>query len=144
MKLKEISDKNKDIRSKIYNAVENKSGIEINDIEDMGELLSIIKGVMKEKNLKYRLITNKRVAVSAAALGTGVVGGAVGGFVAEIAFSTAAAAAGAAAAAAAPFLIAGGAVGAVGIAAHRVFTSSPDYEVVKYPLKKEIHLVYKK
>lgn len=141
MKVDEIPDTRRDLRVQISKMVDDRGSIELKDVADMDEAISVIKGVMDEKKKNYRILTNKRAAAAVSSAATGVVGGAVMGVVAEITLSGVAAAA---ATVVAPALITAGVVGGAGILIHKAFTANPDYEVTKFIFSKEIHVTYKK
>lgn len=141
MKVDEIPDARKDLRARISKVVDEKGSIELKDVTDMSEVISVIKGVMSEKNKRYRVLTNRRATAAVASAGTGVLGGALMGAVAEITLSGVAAAA---ATVVAPALVTAGVVGGAGILIHKAVTANPDYEVTKFPFSKEVHVTYKK
>lgn len=141
MKVDEIPDARRDLRVQISRMVDERGSIELKDITDMNEVVSVIKGVMSEKKKRYRVLTNKRATAAVSSAATGVVGGALMGAVAEITLSGVAAAA---ATVVAPALVTAGVVGGAGILIHKAFTANPDYEVTKFPFSKEIHVTYKK
>lgn len=141
MKIDEIPDARRDLRATISKIVDDRGSIELKGIDDISEVISVIKGVMSEKKKRYRILTNNRATAAVASAGTGVLGGALMGAVAEITLSGVAAAA---ATVVAPVLVTAGVVGGAGILIHKAFTANPDYEVTKFPISKEVHVTYKK
>lgn len=142
MDFKEIPDAYKDIRIKTSEAIEQKSSFEIKEIDDMGFAIGLIEDILKYKKVKYRVRTNNRANVPSKVAGGGaaIIGASVAMEATAIAAPIAVATVGIAGMA----LTGVGAVALAGIAAHRIFTAQPEYEVVKYPQIKEIHLVYKR
>lgn len=108
----------------------------------MGLAITVVEDVFKEKKFKYRVKTNNIASVPSTMAGGGaaIVGASIAmeaaAVAAPVVVGTVAIVGGA--------LTGVGALALAGIAMHRMFTSNPDYEVIKYPLKKEIHLLFKK
>lgn len=142
MEFKEIPDAYKSIRSDVSRAIESKSSIELVNIEDMNFAITLLEEAFKGKKVRYRIKTDKRASVP----GKVATGGAaiIGASVAVEAAAVAAPIAVASLAIAGAALTGIGAIALTGIAAHRIFTANPDYEVIKYPALKKIGLVYKK
>lgn len=144
MEYQEITDWYKELREKLRSVIDSKSSLDITNIEDMDKTFIVIEEVFKEKNTSNRIRTEGRSLIPSSLIGGGaaLVGAsaAVEGVVAvgaATAFVATAAVAGAA-------IVAVGSVGLIGIAAHRLFTADPDYEIIKYFNKNEIHITYKK
>lgn len=142
MDFKEIPDSYKDIRINVSRAIDEKSSIELKEVDDMNFVLNLLKEVFKDKKVNYRVRTNKRASVPGKLTGGGAT--IIGASMAMEATAVAAPIVVGSIAMAGAALTGAGAVVLAGIAAHRIFTSNPDYEIIKYPSNKEIHLIYKK
>lgn len=122
-----------DFEAKVREAVSRKEDIRIKTSRNTSEALAVIKRILEENGLRFRVYTSMRSGAATAATAGGVA------LLSEaIPIATAVAPT--------PVMVVLGTVGvgaAVGIAAHRIATRNPDYEVVKYPLKKELWLRYK-
>lgn len=144
MEVKFNADEHAEFREKISRAISEKSSLELTEIKNMKETLSIIEGVLSDKKIKYRSRTNNRAALVPLA-GTGIIGSALtAAYINILSAPAAVGAAGALASIAAPVLVPVGVVSGIGIIGHRIFTRNPDYELVKFPRAKAIHLIYKK
>lgn len=142
MEFKEKPDAHKSIRIDLSRAIDEKSSIEINDIDDMKFTITLVEEMFKEKGVTYRIKTAKRAFIPAKAAGGGAV--IVGASMVMEAAAVAAPIVVATTAIAGAAITGVGAIALAGFAAHRILTPNPDYEVDKYPSDKKIVIKFKK
>ncbi|MDD5157244.1 hypothetical protein [Sulfurimonas sp.] len=116
---------------KIDALIKSKKSFQIVAIKDMSHVVNKLEGAIEKQNLKCRVLTSYRGAVAGAA---GVGGVATAGAIAGVG----------AAAGTAIIAFPAIALASVALAAHRLATYDPDYEIEKNLFQKNVKVLYKR